>query len=120
MWYFIVTFSGAADLLTGARAERWTVKELEALGDVGTTFRTFPSLTVSVLPNRTLISTTSWLGRTESSSWRRSTAEVGLILELSTLKSGLEKPCVRWKTTPAGFAPYFTGTLPMSQYARSS
>jgi hypothetical protein len=32
IWYFVVTLSGGADWLTGARAERWTAKELSKLG----------------------------------------------------------------------------------------
>jgi len=32
IWYLVVTLSGGADWITGARAERWTAKELSRLG----------------------------------------------------------------------------------------
>ena len=44
MWYLAVTLSGAGDWLTGARAERWTAKELTSLGQGWYHFSNLPFL----------------------------------------------------------------------------
>ena len=44
LWYAVSVFTGAATYLTGARAERWTKRELDALGPKWHVFSNVPFL----------------------------------------------------------------------------
>jgi len=75
IWYFVVTLSGGADWLTGARAERWTAKELSKLGSDWHQFSNVPlPRVVSATPAGKSMSTTWWWGHMEFSSLKPNTA----------------------------------------------